>query len=1023
MSPGEHRAASDGSGRPIATPFPEGLRAINIFEIIADAVAVLDRDWRFQYANRRTETLSGIPLQQLLGNVLWTLLPDLRGTPSEEGLRSTMEGRLPSRFEQRYGPHNLWLEVDAYPIPEGLVLFARNISDRKHAEERNLTLNRDLGRRVKEFETLLDCLPIGIGVAGDPECNDIRINQALASLLGTKTGINVSKTGPHAHELPFRITREGRELAGKELPIRIAARDGSEVRDFELDIERFDGTVVKELCFGQPLFDEEQKVRGSIGVFVDITESRRTEQALRESEARYRFLAEAMPQIVWIASTANQILYINSHWSSYTGLTLEQTQAGGWADTIHPDDVPHAVGQAEIGLEKGQYDAEYRLRRGVDGSYRWHMGRARIVTMSDGSVRWLGTAIDIHDRKQAEEERAEALNREHALRRQAEESLAVQRRIEQQLLLLVEASSTLMASPDSAHILNTILNLAGRFVGADAYAVWRKEADGTVWNIVAAEGLSDQYSRTLREQVGGVNMLPPNPLPIEDVEQLPLVRHRAHLYRQEGIRSMLVVPLRIHGNLEGTISFYYREPHRFNELETRVAGGLANLASAALGTAELYERQKSLRLIAESAERRANFLAEAGRVLSSSLDYETTLSSVADLAVAAIADWATVDIVFESGGGGPGELRRVALKHIDPEKIALAHEYTRRYPPDDSDAVRQALRTGKSVLIKDIPDRMAALAYPDSERQRFLLGLGLTSVIIAPLVANGHGFGVLTFITAESGRRFTESDLMLAEELAARAATAVANARLYKEQEIAREALQRFNAELKRANEDLNQFAYSASHDLREPLRMISIYSQILERNYRSRLDAPAQTFLDYMITGAKRMDMLIRDILEYTQAASISEDAIAAIPAAAAMEKAVANLELTIRQSGAEISSGPLPMLMVQETHLIQLFQNLLGNAIKYRSEETPGIRVTSERQNGRWKISVQDNGIGIAPEHAPQIFGIFTRLHSADKYSGTGIGLAICLKIVERYGGGITVDSEEGRGSTFSFTLPGPE
>jgi PAS domain S-box-containing protein len=871
--------------------------------------------------------------------------------------------------------------------------------------------NRDLSRQVREFETLLDFLPVGVAIANDPACRDIRINQALASVLGADPSVNNSQTGPDGAATTFRVLLDGKELPGAAQPIQTAAREGREIRDVEVDIVRADGSVVTQLCFAQPLLDDRHAVRGSIGVVLDITERRKAERALRESEERYRFLAEAIPQIVWISTLGYQILYINSHWVQYTGFSLDQTLAGIWANVVHPDDLDYVVATADQGRARGVYEAEYRLRR-ADGVYRWHLGRSRVVKMPDGSERWLGTAIDIHDRKKAESERLEALLRQQALLQEAEQSLEQQRRIEKQLLLLVEASSTLIASPEPGTTLRTILDLARRFVGADAYAVWRRVDGGPVWNILADQGLSDRYSRTLKQHAGGLNPLSAHPVAIEDVENHPLVAHRVPLYREEGIRAMLTVPLTINGAQEGTISFYYHSLHKFSELETRVAGGLANLAAAALGNAELYEKQTQLRLLAESAERRAYFLAEAGRVLSSSLDIETTLASVADLAVPAVADWATVDILDESG-----ELHRVALRHADPAKIELAKEYTSRFPPDESSAVRRAVRTGTSVLIREIPDALLAERMSDPEQLSLIRSLGLNSVIVAPLVAAGRTFAALTFITAESGRRFDDSDLMLAEELAA---TAVANARLYREQKIAQEALQRFNTELKRANEDVNQFAYSASHDLREPLRMITIYSQLLELNYGKILDGQARTFLDYVTGGARRMDMLIRDILVYTQAASVSHEIIAPFSASSALAEALRNLEAAVAESGAIVVHGDLPALSVQEIHLIQLFQNLVSNAIKYRSTASPRIQIGSERLGERWKISVEDNGIGIAPQYAGQIFGIFTSLHTAEKYTGTGIGLAICLKIVERYGGEIRVESEEGRGSIFWFTLP---
>jgi PAS domain S-box-containing protein len=868
--------------------------------------------------------------------------------------------------------------------------------------------NRELRQRLKDLETLVEFLPVGVGYADDPECRNVRINKEFAAILGLDVERNASKSGPDGDSLPFRAMQNGVEVPAEELPMQLAARDGRAYRDVELDIVRADGTVIRELCFAQPLFNERNEISGSLGAFLDITERRRIQDALRASEERYRFLAEAIPQIVWVSTIDYEILYINSHWASYSGDAIEQTNGRAWRDVVHPDDLRNVMHAATAGQQHGNYEAEYRLRRASDGEYRWHLGRARLLTMSDGSRRWLGTATDIHDRKQASQQLAAALDREFSLRKQAEDALDHQQRIEQQLLLLVEASGTLITTPDSALVLGKIMNLAQRFVGADAYAIWRKTDNSTVWQVVADYGLSEAYSRVAIEHAPASSILASHPLAVEDVLTTPSLAERRSFYEQESIRSMLVVPLSIRGELQGTISFYYREPHRFNDLETRVAGGLANLAAASLGNAELYEKQSQLRLHAEAAERRSNFLAEAGRVLSSSLDIETTLASVANLAVPAIADWATVQVLDDSGA-----LKRVALKHIDPRKIEMAREYTERYPQGENSAVMKALRTGTSILVREIPHELFSERVRDSEQLAMLRQLGLASVIIVPLVAAGNTLGVLTFVT-ESGRHFDDSDLMLAEELAGRAATAISHAHVYRE-------LERANTELKRVNEDLNQFAYSASHDLKEPLRMIAIYSQLLQTRYASALEGQARTFLDYVVHGAKRMDMLIRDILAYTQTADMSDEGPARSSASEALTKALENLHAAIRETGADITRCPLPELQVQEIHLVQLFQNLIGNAIKYRSDAAPRINIAARKDGDLWKISIADNGIGIAPEYSERIFGIFTRLHPAGKYSGTGIGLAICQKIVQRYGGEIKVESEECKGATFWFTLPG--
>jgi len=232
--------------------------------------------------------------------------------------------------------------------------------------------------------------------------------------------------------------------------------------------------------------------------------------------------------------------------------------------------------------------------------------------------------------------------------------------------------------------------------------------------------------------------------------------------------------------------------------------------------------------------------------------------------------------------------------------------------------------------------------------------------------------------------------------------------------------LQRSNAELSRLNEDLNQFAYSASHDLQEPLRMIAIYSQLLERKYRGKLDSQADEYIGIVVQGAKRMEMLLRDLLSYSKTINIAPEPVTCTDGNDAAAKALSNLSAAIQESAAKVSVDRLPALNVREVHLVQLFQNLIGNAIKYRGDNPPVVDVTAQRQGDQWTFNVKDNGIGIPTQYREHVFRVFKRLHSLDKYEGTGMGLAICQRIVERYGGRIWVESEEGHGSTFHFTLP---
>jgi PAS domain S-box-containing protein len=230
----------------------------------------------------------------------------------------------------------------------------------------------------------------------------------------------------------------------------------------------------------------------------------------------------------------------------------------------------------------------------------------------------------------------------------------------------------------------------------------------------------------------------------------------------------------------------------------------------------------------------------------------------------------------------------------------------------------------------------------------------------------------------------------------------------------------RIESELRRANEDLEQFAFSASHDLQEPLRSLMVYSELLAERYGKGLDEDARHCVRFLQSGANRTATLLRDLLAYTQVMKFDLPTECS-DATEALQAALSNLAGAVAESSAQIDAGPLPFVRVHATHLQQLFQNLLGNAIKYRSlERVPKITVQAERHKENWTFSVADNGIGIEPQYRETIFVMFKRLHSSAKYSGSGVGLAICHRIVERYQGRIWVESEPGVGSTFRFTLP---
>ena len=239
------------------------------------------------------------------------------------------------------------------------------------------------------------------------------------------------------------------------------------------------------------------------------------------------------------------------------------------------------------------------------------------------------------------------------------------------------------------------------------------------------------------------------------------------------------------------------------------------------------------------------------------------------------------------------------------------------------------------------------------------------------------------------------------------------------DKKIAEEALKERNAAVEEANKELAYFAYVASHDLREPLRKISNFTELLGKRYQGQFDEKADRYIYYIVDGARRMQQLIDDLLTFSRI-SRAEIVRESIELESVLEITLNDLDKFLTDAGAEVTHDPLPVVQANRTQMGQLLQNFIVNAVKFRTDELPRVHVSAQKDGKEWRISVRDNGIGLDMEHAERIFGIFQRLHGRSEYEGTGIGLAVCKKIVERHGGRIWVESEIGKGATFVFSLP---
>ncbi|HYZ86331.1 MAG TPA: PAS domain S-box protein [Bryobacteraceae bacterium] len=960
-------------------------------------------------------------------------------------------------------------------------------------------------------------------------------------------------------------------------------RRGEQVDHYQTVRRRKDGYLIDVSLTVSPLRNEAGEIVGASKVARDITAMKRAGEELAAADEQMRLAHQAAHIGSWTLNLANPA---KSYWSpeAYEIAGLDSSwrpDFTAWLLRVHEEDRDRVRRTIQDTLLHGSsFAVSYRFI-GHDGIERWHESRGNVHRDADGSAAVArGITLDITERQRA----------------QFELQLA-KRRVEDILSSIRESFIALDRKWRFTYVNDRVVEGTG---------CTKEDLIGkSVWDTHLAAKSTDfwpNYHRVMAERI-----------PIRFETFYPLTNQ-------------------------------WFEVHAFPTDE--------GLSALVLDITSRHNADQALR----DNEARSRLLAEAGAALVSSLDYEQTLRTVARLAVPSFADWAAVDLM-----DGEGNLQRVAVEHSDPGRIEFAREFHGKYPPREGDRTMTAIHTGKAFFMAEIPEQLIDETASDREHAAAIRSLGIRSVVVAPMVARGRVLGSLTFATAESGRRYSESDVALAEDLARRAAMAIENARLYKalhenearlrqifetaaegicvtdqktrilianprmaellgvpnqdlvgrklldfvpveHRDRARKTFQsriagdagpareypvqhrdgswrwlrihasvlrneagqvegvlgmfsditelhqhemalrdsearfrelantvpafvwgaqpdgtvtyfndrwyaytgsspesslgtrwltyvhpedaaatskawseatangtnyesecryrdasgdyrwfmaraipvrdergiitrwfgtstdvheakRAETDLRRANADLEQFAYSASHDLREPLRMVAIYSQLLQRRYTGKLDAQADQYLALTVAGALRMEALVSDLLAYTQATNSWNEPASLTDAGAVLDQVLSNLKQAIVECRATIESDRLPWLRVQEVHLVQLFQNLLGNALKYRGSEPPLIRITSARQDESWRVCVHDNGIGIAPEYTEQIFGLFKRLHNADAYSGTGLGLAICQKIVHRYGGKIWVESGgPGQGSTFCFTLPGP-
>jgi PAS domain S-box-containing protein len=707
---------------------------------------------------------------------------------------------------------------------------------------------------------------------------------------------------------------------------------------------RKDGSVFPVSIETTAIKDEQGRVLYMAAHVQDITERERVEAELRRSEENYRSLLENANDIIYSHDLEGNYLSINRAGSEITGYTREEILGGlNIAQVVAPEHLEHARRMTALKLGDSS-PTVYSVDIIARDGRRLTVEVSTRISYRDGvPVAVEGIARDVTERKRAEAELE---------------------RSKRQIEIILQGVAESIIAQDAEGRLVYANDMAARTMGfASAEELLKVPAK----EVVSLFEVFDEEGK---------------PYPHE------LMPGRLAL--KEGRSAAAVMRYRFKGTGEERWSSVKATPVFDEEGRVRFAISIFQ---------NITERRR--------AEEAQTFLAEAGGVIASSLDYETTLASVARMAVPVLADWCSVDVLEEDGS-----LRRLAVAHVDPKKVEWAYELQERYPPDmrAERGVPQVLRTGRPELYPLITDEMLVAGAVDEEHLQIMREIGFTSAIIAPLVAQGRTLGAITFISAESGRRYGENELALAENLAHRAGIAVDNARLYR---TAREA-----------NRLKDEFLATVSHELRTPLTAILGWASMLRRTEFDR--ETAQNALETIERNARAQNQIIEDLLDVSRIVTgkLRLD-VRQVEPVSFIEAAVESVRPAAEAKGVQIrkslGTGALA-LSGDPARLQQVVWNLLSNAIKF-TPRGGEVEIRLGRAESQVEIDVSDTGQGISREFLPYVFDRFRQADSSTtrRHGGLGLGLAIVRHLVELHGGSVSAESEgDGRGSTFKVTLP---
>jgi len=1055
----------------------------SIFESSLDAILVTHPDGTILYANSAAEELFGYTQEEIYelswkGLVdikdpqLQVLLDEYSGSGKAKGELALIK-KDGSKFQSEIST-NIFKDESGDIL--GSVSIVRNNTDRKNAEDELKRINVELSEITGDLETILDIAPIVIWIARDPECYNITGNAyADEIIMQVPRGGNISRSAPIEDQaVSYKVFQNGVELNPNELPAQVAAATGEPVEENELDLVFSDGRIVKLLLGAVPLFDSEGKVRGAIAAGMDITHHKLIQESLRESEERLR-LAQIRGNVgVWDWNTVTDELSFTPELEHLYGLspgTIKTYQ--DWRQLTHTDDIVKIEADRDDKIAKHeQFDLEFRIFH-KSGDIHWLSARGGAIYNKEGDVvRVLGINTDITKRKEREM-LSDALNSVNAyINSTLDYNEIMQFIVEKGVKALGAESSVINMREGDNWVVKFVYNFPNSIINQIKS---NRESPTSVYVAEKLEAVAfDNAQNDSRVNIDGMKMhgvasllVAPIILKNEVKGVIAFYHHKKQAIFNEtqiDFANMLAFSLSQAVDNAQLFDEIKKSENKYHSLYSSMSEGVAlhrilyNQAGKAVDYIIMdvnpsYEEILGLKkedvinrkaseiygtdnppyldiysLVAETGNSKTfeTYFEPMGRHFNISVfsakreEFATIFEDITDRKQAEIKLKETLDNLEELIG-----------EHT--KELLLANQYNRNLIETSLDPLVTIGPEGKITDVNRATENVTGYSREELIGTDFVdyftnpdrAKAGYKQVFREGIVRDyplqiKHKYGSLTPVLYNASVYKDESGEVVGVYAAARDITERQKAedafRVYWKS--LEEQVKQRTEELAKSNEDLKQFAYVASHDLREPLRMISSFLQLLERRYKDQLDEDANEFIGFAVDGAKRLDKMIMDLLEYSRVAN-KEIQFTDVDLEEVIDQIKSNLNVLIEENNAQITYESLPIIPSDENQMVILLQNLIGNAIKYRREEIPKIHVSAEKQGNQYVFSVEDNGIGIDPQHLERIFTIFKRLHNHTEYEGSGIGLSIAQRVVHQHGGEIWAESQPGKGSTFHFTI----